>query len=309
MAIDQKIIETEQKAMRDVKTVFVSTYKKQKPAGKFIMVLVILIIAVVALWIIGSSIAGFMSTPLGLAMIALSIIAVVFYFWMRLQGVGMKSISGGLLEVALILMVLIVYVGLLESLMEWFLMAFPLIIIGIIGWLGYKWWIVTEDVSKKGAVVLAVAVILIGFPIFQAFVVPYTIGEAKDLVIKISRDDTGEWYAYGEIMKPAFIKTMSTSFNPYANAIAETSNWMWTNINTREKASVDIRIYKELGFHDIHTEIGKTIYVGYSDVHTIWGIIHLPVEGVLRGERIDMVIRVYDQTGLTLAMYRGVYYT
>ena len=310
MAIDEKLVATEQKAIGDVKTVFVETYKKQKPAGKLVMVLAILITVIVALWIIGSTMAGFMSSPLGLLMVGLSIVAVVFYFWMRQQGVGFKSITGGFLEVALILMVLIVYVGLLDTLMSAFLMMFPVIILGAIGWFGYRWWTSTDDQTQKGAVVIAVAVILIGFPLFQAFVVPYVAGEAKDLIVEIGRDSTGDWNVYAELQKPALIKTMSTSFNPYAIAIAETSNWMWTNINTKEKASVDIRIYNELGYVNIYTETGKTVYVGYNDVHTIWGIIHLPVEGYLRGERIDVVVRVYDPTsGLTLAMYNGVYYT
>ena len=310
MAIDEKMVATEQKVIGDVKTVFVETYKKQKPAGKLIMVLAILIISVVALWLIGSAVAGFMSTALGLLMIGLSVVAVVFYFWMRQQGVGFKSITGGFLEVALILMVLIVYVGLLDALMSAFLMIFPFIILGVIAWIGYRWWTSTDDQTQKGAVVVAVAVILIGFPLFQMFIVPYTTGEVKDLIVEIGRDSTGNWNAYAELQKPAIVKTMSTSFNPYAIAIAETSNWMWTNINTQEKASVDIRIYNELGYIDIYTETGKTVYVGYNDVHTIWGIIHLPVEGYLKGERIDIVIRVYDApSGLTHAMYRGVYYT
>lgn len=298
---DTKIVEMESKTIGQAKDILFSTYQSQSSRNKLIIVIAVLIVIGLIIWFIGRNVAGLMTTPLGIMLLVITIISVGLYLFMRSKGVGFKSLSGGFIEVILIMFLLMVYMGSLDYLQEIFLQFFPIILLAMIGWVGYRWWTSTDDATTKQGVAILIVCILIGFPLFEAFVVPYTTGQPLSINAEISRDDTGKWYCFVEMKKYTFLQSMSTQLNPYAISIAETSNWMWSSGNTQEKAYVDIKVVRESPPDTIFSETHKSIYVGYNDNEGIFAMARLPVQTYEHYIGYVVSIRVYNDGGITLA--------
>jgi len=309
LGIDDYIAQTERKVFTGTKDVFVTYVGQQSTGKKLLLILVVLIIAIAILWLIGSSIVGFMFTPMGILLIVLSVLAVGIYLYIRSLGFKLKSWAGSLIEIFLIFFVLIVYVGSLDVLTQAFFQIFPLILFGGVAWFGYKWYKSTEDATLRNGIIAIILAFLIAFPVYQAYVVPYTVGQSVELEVHISRGAEGEWSVFSAMNKWSLTQTMTISFNPYVIGIAETSNFMWTQINTIDKAYVDITVQDDIQNRVIYSEVQKPIYVSNSDTEIIWGVLHLPpdaFEYIRYPFRI--IVTVSDEGGYTLAHSSVVYY-
>jgi len=312
LGIDDYIAQAEQKVFKGTKDVVVSYVGTQSTGRKMLLLLVVLLIGIIILWFVGSSIVGFMFTPLGMLLIGLTVVAVGIYLYLRSMGFKLKSWAGSLVEIFLILFVLIVYVGALDVLTTGFFQIFPIILFGGIIYLGYKWYKATVDKGNKAlanGIVAIFITFLIAFPIYQAYIVPYTIGQPVELEVQISRDDEGSWNIFTAMNKFSLPQTMTISFNPYLIGVAEASHFMWTEINTVDKAFVDITIQDDIMQEVIYAETGHVVYCSFEDTEIIWGVMHLPsdaFEYIRYPFRI--IVRVYDEGGITLASSSVIYY-
>lgn len=310
MAIDDYLIEKERTITSGMKDVAIKFYEERGTGGKMLIVLILVIIGGLALWFVGKSVVGFMFTGLGIVLIGLTIIALALYFYMRTVGFGLKSWLGGIVEILLIMFILFVYVGLLDSLMLAFFQVMPLIIIGGVGWIGYKWYKANPDHAYKNGVVAILVTFLIAFPIFEAFVVPYTVGRPVELEVQVWRDDAGNWETLALMHDFSITQTMTITANPYIVASAEISHNMWKKSSTVDKAYVSITVQDDAQQEVIYSETNHAIYVSYSDTEYIWGVIHLPTDvEIYVHYPFKIISRVTDVNGNVVAQWSGVYYT
>lgn len=309
MALDDSLVKAEGKAIAGVKTVFVDVYGGQSNRGKLILVLAVLIIGVLGIWFIGKGVVGFASTPMGLAMIGLSIVAIIFYFWMRSQGVGFKSWTGGASEVALIIMVLIVYIGILDEATEIFLTILPILILGGVGWFGYKWYKAQDSRENRNGILVIVLAIIILFPVYEAYVVPMNVGTPHEIIVEVSRGDDGSWNSYAELRGFTLLKMMSTQMNPYGAVISESSHWMWLDVNTVQEVTVDTIIERNVPQETIFTDTNHRMYVSAGDTEKLWGIVHMPILSYEHYVIYDITVIVKDLGGNVLTSYHSTYET
>ena len=307
MAIDDSLVSAEQKVIGDVKTVFLSTYQEQKPMHKMIIIVVVLVVAALILWFIGRMVVGFMHTPMGMLLIGITVMALISYLFLRSKGVGFKSWTGGAVEILMIVMFLVVYIGLLDTITGVVLMLAPILIFGGVAYIGYKWYKSTSDKYTAQGIIAMVIAFCVAVPIYQAVIVPYTVGTPVELVVDVTRDSLGDWKAHVEMHPFHVATTMTTQFNPYLMGAVELSHWMWTEANTVEKAYVDINIQIESTREVIYYETGHVIYVGMNDMETIWGAVHIPSEYLQYiNVQIRITAQVYNDDGV-LTSASGIY--
>ena len=305
MAIDDDVVIAEQSVVREVKVVV----GQQTGSTKLVLLLVAIIVGALVIWWVGSSTLGFMTTNLGFMLIGITLVAVIMWLWMRSKGIGFQSWTGGIIEVMLITMLLVVYVGALDALSSLFLSVFPILLLGLVGYAGYRWWQYEKRENVKKGILALVITFIIAFPVYNALIVPYTTGTPMEMEIVVSRDSHGAWNVYGEIHPMSFTNTMSTQLNPYAIAMVETSGWMWTSIDTTEKAYLYITISDDSKNEVVYSEIRHPVYVGNEDSESVWGIFHLPPEDARHYVPYRMLIQLKDDGGVVLSAWSYIYRT
>ena len=308
-SIDEKLITTEQKVVGDVKTIIMDAYQEQTPHGKLAFILIAVLIIALIIWVVGHTTLGFMYTPLGILLIGLTVVAVIVFAYMRSKGVGLQSWSGGIVTVLLVVVLFVVYIGLLGAITETVLMFAPFLIIGSVAFIAYSWYKhmrETDPALANGIIAMGITFCVV-FPVYQAFVVPYTLGTPVQIKIDVMKGGDGTWTVYTEMSRMQFVTTMNTQFNPYMIATVEFSNWMWSEINTVEKVYVDITVQHDSTRSVIYTERGHVVYVGDNSMKSIWGVIHLPPESEMYiREQYRIVAQVYNLDGI-LETWSGVY--
>ena len=208
---------------------------EEKKSHPLILILLLLILGIIILIFVGWAIeglVGFFSTGFGIITLVLLISAIGLYFYLRYLGIRFKGWLGATIEITLLFLFLIMFMGVSNALMRFFMSAMPIIIILAVIYFFYKGIQKIKDPMIKLFTISMAILFIIVSVVANMFIVPYTFGDQKIIEIDVTQITNQQHYAYsldvhGYIYNPFGAMVVSTAMNPYLIGLGELSRNMW----------------------------------------------------------------------------------
>jgi len=295
--IKEKTKEVAKSVGKESATVFIQNYSSLPPQGKlgvlFAVFLVILIIVVWMIYAIGSavtSIVGFFGTPYGIAILILLVIAVGIYLYLKMSGIiGDEKWYVSVLMIAVIMFLIVIFIGVLPMLEEAFITAFPFLLIGAFIYGAYLFIKHLPDRETKMIATIIIATIVILIPVSQIFIVPAVYGHPMRYDAYIVRGEDGKIDTKISSGEWGVFMSATTTLNTFGATVYETSREMWY-MGDYEKYYYTITITDYYGKVLFKKEMAQTYLTKGDYVHDV-GLYYLPNA---RYYDILIQITVYD---------------
>ena len=147
---------------------------------------------------------------------------------MRYLGIKLNGWLGAIIEISLLFFGLIFFVGASEMLMGFFMWIMPIVIVGAVIYFFYRGVQSIKNPTVKAFTIAMAIVFVISAVLFNAFIVPYTVGTQKLIEINVAHTERDSGIVITEHMSDVFgTMSLTTSMNPFIIGLGEMSQNMW----------------------------------------------------------------------------------
>lgn len=275
-----------------IKELTINEYKSHT-IGFIIVALILMIIGIIFVWWSVHKIVGFFSTPMGMVVLFMFIIAIALYLYLRAIGLKLNGWIGATIEISLLFLGIFFFVGFNQALAHLFMAIMPIVVIGALVYFFYEGLKEIKDENVRAFAIVMAIVLIVVIVIANAFVVPYIYGEQKILQVDLINTErpSSPLNVAIYLNDPYSSMTLTNSINPYIVGTYDIAHAMW--VFNYKQYSLDVKVVDNVNnYRTIYTAHDKVVYVpdkegGKASFYTV---LRFPV---LRQPEYDYTIYIY----------------